>query len=69
VQSKFTYFSDRTDLLQGDTLFTMGSGESLESLKAEPFFWIDVNGFSETDLAHLATVLHVGSSIFLMACL
>lgn len=56
MQSKFTYFSDRTDLLQGDTLFTIGKGESVEILKGEPFFWIDVNGFSETDLSHLATV-------------
>lgn len=42
--------------MQGDTLFTIGKGESVESLKGEPFFWIDVNGFSETDLSHLATV-------------
>lgn len=57
MQSKFTYFSDRTDLMQGDTLFTIGKGEEVETLKGEPFFWIDVNGFTETDLSHLATVI------------
>lgn len=58
LHRKFTYFSDRTDLLQGDTLFTIG-GEGLEILKGEPFFWIDVNGFSEADLSQLATVHRV----------
>lgn len=56
-------------MLQGDTLFTIAPGEnvkngkkedlgdtSLERLKEEPFFWIDVNGFNETDLSHIATV-------------
>lgn len=43
--------------MQGDTLHGLErEGETLESLKSEPFFWIDVNGFTETDLAQIAQV-------------
>lgn len=59
MDRRFTYFSDRTDILQGESLYTLAPGESIEALKAEPFFWIDVNGPTESDLALLAEVFGV----------
>jgi Mg2+ and Co2+ transporter CorA len=43
-------------VLQGESLYTISGKETLESLKGEPFFWIDVNGPTEADLALLAEV-------------
>jgi len=44
--------------LQGDALHSIGDS-SLEVLKAEPFFWIDVNGFMEADLSQIAITFGV----------
>lgn len=53
---KITYFSDRTDILQGDGLHALG--QPLDGLREEPFFWLDVCGFSETDLTQIAQVIY-----------
>lgn len=59
MEGKFTYFSERTDILQGESIYHISPKETLETLKSEPFFWIDVNGPTEADLSLLAETFGV----------
>lgn len=53
---KFTFYSDKTDVLQSDHLTALHESQSLQDLMKDNTFWLDICKPSQADLNVIAEV-------------
>ena len=54
---KFTFYSDKTDVLQSDSLTSLHENQSLSDLMNDNTFWLDICKPSQADLNVIAEVI------------
>ena len=53
---KFTFYSDKTDVLQSESLSSLHQSQSLQDLMKDNTFWLDICKPSQADLNVIAEV-------------
>lgn len=56
MEKKFTFYSDKTDILQSDLLTSLSENQSLQDLMKDNTFWLDICRPSQADLNVIAEV-------------
>lgn len=56
MEKKFTFYSDKTDVLQSDYLTSLSENQSLQDLMKDNTFWLDICRPSQADLNVIAEV-------------
>lgn len=59
MSNKFTFYSDKTDVLQSDYLTSLHESQSLQDLMKDNTFWLDISKPSQADLNVIAEVLSI----------
>lgn len=59
MRRKFTFYSDKTDVLQSDFLTTLHETQSLQDLMKDNTFWLDICKPSQADLNVIAEVTEI----------
>ena len=55
--NKFTFYSDKTDVLQSEYLTSLHESQSLQDLMKDNSFWLDICRPSQADLNVIAEVI------------
>ena len=55
--NKFTFYSDKTDVLQSEYLTSLHESQSLQDLMKDNTFWLDICKPSQADLNVIAEVI------------
>ncbi len=63
---KFTFYSDKTDVLQSDYLTSLHENQSLQDLMKDNTFWLDICKPSQADLNVIAEVLEEETMILVL---
>ena len=56
MSKKFTFYSDKTDVLQSEYLTSLHENQSLQDLMKENTFWLDICKPTQADLNFIAEV-------------
>lgn len=56
MSKKFTFYSDKTDVLQSEYLTSIHESQSLKDLMKDNTFWLDICNPSQADLNVIAEV-------------